>query len=74
MSAELDSLDRGLVDVGLTVAEAMARVEVLEARLAEVFRLMAEQTEAWETWARVTRPRPPARRARVPERHLKAIR
>lgn len=36
MSADLDALDRGLVDVGQLAAQALARVEALEARLAQV--------------------------------------
>lgn len=34
MSAALDALDRGVIDAGLTAAQALARVEQLEARVA----------------------------------------
>ena len=34
MSADLDALDRGVIEAGLTAAQALARVEALEARVA----------------------------------------
>ncbi|HEY2552440.1 MAG TPA: hypothetical protein VGI64_17875 [Streptosporangiaceae bacterium] len=53
MSADLDALDRGLIEVGLTAAEAMARVdsqeeiiEVLQARMDRLFDMLGEAVEA----------------------------
>jgi hypothetical protein len=33
MSADLDALDRGVIEAGVTAAEALSRVAVLEARV-----------------------------------------
>jgi hypothetical protein len=35
-SADLDALDRGVIEAGLAAAEALARVEALEAKVAEL--------------------------------------
>jgi hypothetical protein len=38
MSADLDALDRGVIEAGVTAAEALARVAALEARVEELER------------------------------------
>ena len=46
MSADVEALDRGLVDVGLTAAEAMQRIEQLEARLSALIAYMGETAQS----------------------------
>jgi hypothetical protein len=46
MSADLDALDRGLVDVGLTAAEALSRVAALEAKVDRLARALVAVVEA----------------------------
>jgi hypothetical protein len=70
VSAALDALDRGVIEAGVTAAEAIARVAALEAAVAElrqqfgtVYRLGLEHGE---------RRRPPRGRATGP-RHLSPV-
>ena len=47
MSADVEALaalDRGVINAGMTAAEALERIEHLEARLAAVFVLMRDAT------------------------------
>jgi hypothetical protein len=41
MSADLDALDRGVVEAGVTAAEALSRVAVLERQVAALSRALA---------------------------------
>ena len=45
MSADIDALDRGLIEVALTAAQAMVRIEKLEAKVAAIFRVVQELAE-----------------------------
>jgi hypothetical protein len=65
VSADVDSLDRGLVDVGLTAAEAMQRIEQLEAKLAALFSYMRAEAQQ----AGLSGPQEAA-----PVRHLRVVR
>jgi hypothetical protein len=74
VSADLDALDRGVIEAGLTAAEALSRVAALETEVAalrkqfvSVYRLGLEHGE-----------RRPSLRARLAElagrpRHLKVV-
>jgi len=44
--AELDALNRGLVEIGVLAAEDRARIERLEARVTVIFEMMRETCEA----------------------------
>jgi hypothetical protein len=67
---DLDALDRGVVEAGRLAAEALARVEKLERRVAaraEGLRLATEFARApWSTPA-------PARRRKPRQRHLSIV-
>jgi hypothetical protein len=41
MSAELDALDRGVIEAGVTAAEALSRVAALERQVAALSRALA---------------------------------
>jgi hypothetical protein len=45
MSADLDALDRGVVDAGLMAAEALARITKLEAAIEAITALLESLTE-----------------------------
>jgi hypothetical protein len=46
VSADLDALDRGVVDVGLVAAEALVRVEALEAKADKLAQVLIALSEA----------------------------
>jgi len=72
-AADLDALNRGLVEVGLTAAEALARIDALESALANLIVRVETMTEVEAIMRRAGYHPPPAPRPRKP-RHLKAIR
>jgi hypothetical protein len=88
VSADLAALDRGLIDAGVTAAEAVARVEALErqvehltARVAAIFDVMRETTlaaglpsEEFREAARATADRGMSTRQRAGQLGLSVLR
>jgi hypothetical protein len=74
MSADLDALDRGVIEAGLVAAEALSRVAALEAQVAELARHLDQlfTAESIIRRAEFGLPQPPPRRPERP-RHLKVI-
>jgi hypothetical protein len=63
VSADLDALDRGVIEAGLVAAEALARVAALERQVAALERNLLNATAARAAAA----PEP------KPSRHLRAV-
>jgi hypothetical protein len=74
VSADLDALDRGVIEAGQLAAQALSRVAALEATVAQ----LAKHVEQMATVESIIRradsgvPQPPPRRPERP-RHLKVI-
>jgi len=69
MSADLDALDRGVIEAGQLAAEAMSRICALEAQVAELARHMEQlfTAEAIIRRAEFGLPQPPPRAAEASE-------
>jgi hypothetical protein len=57
-AADLDALDRGVIEAGVTAAEALARVAVLEATVAQLARRVEQATTAEQIIRRAGLPEP----------------
>jgi hypothetical protein len=59
VSAALDALDRGVIEAGLTAAEALSRVKALAADVAELRDRLEQATRAEAIIRRASLPEPP---------------
>jgi hypothetical protein len=80
-AADLDALDRGVVEAGLLAAEALSRISALEAAMETLTRQFEQITRAEAILRRAGMPEPilaaadrkAERQVRRRSRHLKAI-
>jgi hypothetical protein len=77
VSADLDALDRGVIEAGQLAAEALSRVCALEAEVARLTQRVEMATSAEAVMRRANLPEPvvaaAGRQARRRSRHLKRV-
>ena len=71
-AADLDALDRGVVEAGMVAAEALSRIAALEATVAELARRVEQATTAG-ILRQAGLPSAPAERASARPHHLKTV-
>jgi hypothetical protein len=71
-AADLDALDRGVIEAGQVAAEAMSRICALEATVAQLAKRVEAYGQAEAIIHRATYGPPPPRRPERP-RHLKGL-